>query len=179
MGSDGVSGDQEIDAAIVRCLREWASPTSLRSLADLGPAALTRWIEIFRGRGRPLARPTDLDLPGSAEAEIWRIMIGALAQAHPGPFLDAVDAGRLDLGRDDTALLVTLGMIDDPRADAMLTGALASPDWLSRLHAVEGLAGRPGTGVRTALQGAASDPNAQVRDAVRKALARRRPRFGR
>lgn len=106
-------------------------------------------------------------------------MMGALAEAHPGPFLDAIEVGQLDLDRDDTALLVALGTIDDPRAVAILTGALSSRDPLARWHAVEGLAGRSDEGVRTALERAAEDRDAQVRDAARRALRRRRPRFGR
>jgi hypothetical protein len=171
------SREPQVDAAIAGCLRDGASPSSLRSLVSLGSEALTRWIEVFHGRGSQFARPQDLDLPGRAEADIWWIMLGALAEAYPGPFLDAVEAGSLALDRDDTALVVALGLIDEPRAVSMLIEAVSSPDWLSRLHAVQGLAGRGGENVRAALRRAAADGNDQVRVAASRALRRRRPRF--
>jgi HEAT repeat protein len=80
------------------------------------------------------------------------------------------------MGPSPTLEMVILGGIADPRAAALLRDHLASPDWLVRLHAVRGLAGRTDAESIAAVKAAQTDEHESVRrEAIRINRRKRRP----
>ena len=149
--------EADVDAAIAACLRGRGSARSLRALAALGEPALHRFIEVYQGRGHPFDPPGGVGMSGREEADVWSVMLGALADAQPQAFIGAVEDGAL--GGDphaDTLILVCLADIDDPRATRVLIRGLEDEDW------PDPPARRPGTR-RAHHGGRAGGPDARPR----------------
>jgi HEAT repeat protein len=161
-----------VDDAIRDWLRD-ERPSHLDRLITLGPKSLRRVIGIYyRGDA------ADIDVPRSGRemVDAWSSLLAGLAQAYPDVFLKEVRAGAVRMGPSPTLEMVILGGIADPRAAALLRDHLASPDWLVRLHAVRGLAGRTDAESIAAVKAAQTDEHESVRrEAIRINRRKRRP----
>ena len=85
--------EADVDAAIAACLRGRGSARAC-GLWPRSTTALHRFIEVYQGRGHPFDPPGGVGMSGREEADVWSVMLGALAGNSPRPSSAPSRTGR-------------------------------------------------------------------------------------
>ncbi|HEY6279534.1 MAG TPA: HEAT repeat domain-containing protein [Streptosporangiaceae bacterium] len=161
-----MQGSGPVDAAIAGYLRR-QDAESAAVLAATGDAGARRLVSLaFGEQSEPFSNPIP-DVDSRVAIDRWTAALSVVAAASPVAFMDAIDDRQLN-----TALLSILGVIDDPRATAILCQHIADQDWLRRCNAVSALGRRNDPASRPCIERALSDPHLVVRAEAIKAVSR-------
>lgn len=156
--------DASLDEVIISYLREPNDATAA-TLAATGSAGARRVLDVYVGQASLSEEDLMPGVSGSERGDRWSMALEIVARSAPSAFVDRI-AG---LGRIPLAVLSMLGVVDDPRATAILCQYVDDADWHYRCNAVKALARRNDVDGRRCIERALDDEHRVVRDAARRA----------